>query len=574
MRWNGSKALVAIAVTAALALAGCSAGSGSVGSSSGQPASSSGGSSGSQSASGAPSSTASSAASSGGASSSAASSSSSGGSTAGTCVSSVGGKPSPPAAVPAATNKSITLGLILAPTSLDFTTDNGAAIPQALLGNVYETLVTQDQNTGAIIGDLAKCWTVSPDGKTYTFQLQPNATFSNGDKFTADTAAYSINYVKTKWTNALDAKMKIVSSATAVSPTELKVELSSPSNSWLFNMTTAVGAMMDPNAIATIKTKPIGTGPYTFTSWTPGSTGSLVLTRNENYWGAKAPLQKVTFQYYSDPSAMNNAFLTGQIQVITTVQTPQTLGQFKNNPKYTVIDGSTTGKVMMTINNAKPPLNNIKVRQAINYALDKQAILQGAWGGYGQVIGSHEVPTDPWYVDLANYYPHDVAKAKQLLAEAGQSNLHLTLTLPPVPYAAAAAPIIVSELAQAGITVTTTNVTFNVWLAKVFAKPFDYDLTIINHVEARDVTTVFDGTDDYYTQYVNPKVTQLEKEGDAGTPAQYIQDYKEVMKILAQDAAAAWLWAFPNLMVVDSNVHGLPKNAISEYLDVSKISIS
>jgi len=207
---------------------------------------------------------------------------------------------------------------------------------------------------------------------------------------------------------------------------------------------------------------------------------------------------------------------------------------------------------MMTMNDARPPLNDVRVRQAINYALDKPAILKAAWAGYGTVIGSHEVPTDPWYVDLANRYPHDVAKAKQLLAEAGQTHLTLTLALPPVPYAAAAAPIIVSQLADAGITVKTTNVTFDNWLAKIFAKPYDYDLTIINHVEQYDVTTVFDGTPDYYTQYTNPKVAELEKQGLEGDHATFIADFQQVMRILADDAAAAWLWAFPNLMVADA----------------------
>ncbi len=248
--------------------------------------------------------------------------------------------------------------------------------------------------------------------------------------------------------------------------------------------------MMSPNGVSDLANKALGTGPYTFTTWNRGD--SITLTRNDNYWGTKPNVKTVVFKYFQDPTAMNNALLTGGINVITTVQTPQALAQFQNNAKYQVINGTTNGKVMMTINNASKPLNDVRVRQAINYALDKNAILKTAWAGYGTVIGSHEVPTDPWYVNLADKYPHDVAKAKELLAQAGQSNLTLRLAVPPVPYAQAAAPIIVSQLAQAGITVKATNVTFDNWLAKIFAKPYDYDLTIINHVEARDVTTVFE----------------------------------------------------------------------------------
>ena len=136
-----------------------------------------------------------------------------------------------------------------------------------------------------------------------------------------------------------------------------------------------------------------------------------------------------------------------------------------------------------------------------------------------------------------------------------------------MPYAQAAAPIIVSQLAQAGITVKATNVTFDNWLAKIFAKPFDYDLTIINHVEARDVTTVFGGTPDYYTQYTNPKVAEAgEGRGRRVRTQELVTDFQQVMNILADDAAAAWLWAFPNLMVADANVHGLPQNAVGEAL--------
>lgn len=565
MRRSGVRALVALAAVAAVAIAGCSAGSGAENSNqpSSQPATSQAATGGASSAGG------SSPSASAGQSSAAPGSST--GSASGSAPASSAAPSSSSSTLPPPSDASLTLGLVLEPVSLDFTTQSGAAIPQVLLDNVYETLVDQAQD-GSIVPGLAKSWTVSDDGKTYDFQLRSGVKFSDGTPFTASDAAFSINYVKTKWTVNVAAAMKVVQSATAVSPTELKVVLSQPSNLWLFKMTTRIGAMISQKYVSKLATEAIGTGPYVFSNWKHGD--SITLTRNPNYWGTPAPVKTVIFKYFQDPTAMNNAFLTGQIQVITTVQTPQALAQFENNSKYQIIDGTTNGKVMMTINNAKPPLNNLKVRQAINYALNKPALLKAAWAGYGTVIGSHEVPTDPWYVDLADKYPYDPTKAKQLLAEAGQSHLTLTLALPPVPYATAAAPIIVNDLAQVGITVKTSNVTFDNWLAKVYGKPYDYDLTIINHVEQYDVTTVFDGTPDYYTQYTNPQVAQLEKEGDAGDHATFIKDFQQVMNILADDAAAAWLWAFPNLMVADANVHGLPKNAIGESLNVFQLYVS
>ncbi len=494
------------------------------------------------------------------------SSASAGGSGAGTGGSTGSGGSSTAAPV---SNSSLSIGFILEPESLDFTQVSGAAIPQVLLTNIFETLVKLDQS-GKIVPSLASKWTVSPDGKTYTFTLHSGVKFSSGAAFTADDAKFSLDRVATAWKpEAYKAQMAVVASTTVVSPTVLKVTLKNPSNSWLFNMTGRAGAMFSRTGVSDLATKPVGTGPYTLQTWNRGN--SIVLQRNDSYWGTKPSVKTVTFKYFKDPTAMNNALLTNGIQVVSTVQTPQALGQFKNGGKYQIIQGATDGEVMMTLNDGKAPLNDVRVRQAINYALDKKAILQNAWAGYGTVIGSHESPNDPWFVDESNKYPHDVAKAKALLAAAGKSNLTLQLSLPPVPYATAAAPIIISELGQAGITVKATNVTFPVWLDKVFGKA-DYDMTIINHVEPRDISALW-ANPSYYTRYNNPTVQKLLAAGDAGTPTEFVADYKKAVELLADDAAAAWLWSFPNLIVADSNVKGLPKNAVGEAFVLSALSV-
>lgn len=482
--------------------------------------------------------------------------------------SNAGATPAASTAAPVS-DAALSIGFVLEPTSLDFTQASGAAIPQVLLTNVYETLVKLDQ-TGKIVPSLADKWTVSPDGKTYTFTLHPGVKFTSGADFTAEDAKFSLDRVTTAWKPpAYVAQMAVVGSVKATSPAELTVTLKNPSNSWLFNLTGRAGAMFSRTGVADLATKAIGTGPYMLQTWNRGN--SIVLQRNDKYWGTKPAVKTVTFKYFADPTAMNNALLTGGIQVVSTVQTPQALGQFKKGGKYQIISGSTDGEVMMTLNDGKAPLDDARVRQAINYAIDKPAILKNAWAGYGTVIGSHESPNDPWFVDEATKYPHDVGKAKALLAAAGKPDLTLDLAVPPVPYAAAAAPLIVSQLRDAGITVNASNVTFPVWLDKVFGKA-DYDMTIINHVEPRDISALW-ANPKYYTRYSNPAVAKLLSQADAGTPQEFIADNKKAVELLADDAAAAWLWSFPNLIVAASNVKGLPKNLVGESFVLAGLSV-
>ncbi len=294
-------------------------------------------------------------------------------------------------------SQSLSIGLVAEPASLDFTTTDGAAIPQALLGNVYETLVKQD-DSGKIVPSLAKSWTTSPDRKTYTFDLVDNAKFTNDKPFTAADAVFSINRVKTAWTISLKSAMDVVQEAKALSPTQLQVTLSKPSNDWLFRMTTRIGAMFSESGVSALATDPIGTGPFKFSKWNRGD--SIVLQRNDNYWGSKPFFNQITLKYFKDPTALNNALLTGTINVIGAVQAPEALKQFTSNSKYQVIEGTTNGEVLLSFNNSKPVFSDIRTRQAIRQAIDHKALLDTCFAGRGKLIGSMVPPTDPWYEDL------------------------------------------------------------------------------------------------------------------------------------------------------------------------------
>ena len=464
----------------------------------------------------------------------------------------------------------LSVGLVAEPASLDFTTTDGAAIPQALLYNVYETLVKVDQQ-GEVVPSLAKKWTVSDDRKTYTFDLVDNATFSNGQKFTAKDAAFSINRVKKDWTISLKSAVDVVSDAKAVSDTQLEVTLAKPSNNWLYKMTTRVGAMMSESAVDKLATEPVGTGPFTLEKWTRGD--SIALKGNDKYWGEKPFFQDVTLKYFKDATALNNALLTSTIDVIGTVQAPESLAQFEGNDKFEVIEGTTNGEVLLSFNNSKAPLNDKRVRQAVRHAIDHKALLETCWAGRGELIGSMVPPTDPWYEDLTGLYPYDKAKAKALLQESGKASTPLRLRIPSLPYAVSCGQVVKSQLEQAGFTVKLDQLEFPAaWLTTVF-KDADYDMSIISHVEPRDIGAIF-GDPKYYTRYDNKDVQSALAAADEAPEDQQVELMKKAARTVSEDAAGDFLFLLPNLIVAEKGITGLPKNAISESFDLTGLKRS
>lgn len=468
-----------------------------------------------------------------------------------------------------ASGDGVKVGLVAEPTSLDFTKNDGAAIPQVELGNIYETLVKQDQS-GEIVPALAKKWKVSKDRKTYTFDLQEGVTFSNGHKLTADDVVWSINQVKSKaWTIAIKAKMDPVAKAEAVSPDQVKVTLKQPSNSWLFNMTTRVGAIFAENA-KNLATKPVGTGPYAFTKWNRGD--SIVLTRHEKYWGKKPYFKTVTLKYFKDGTSLNNAMKSKTINVVGTVQAPESLAEFSKS-EYNVIEGTTNGEVVLSMNADKPPFDDKTVRQAVRHAIDKKALIDTCWSGHGKEIGSMVPPTDPWYEDLTNVTPYDPKKAKSLLKKSGKAGQTIRLRLPSLPYAAACGPVVKSALQKAGFTVKVDTLEFPAaWLTEVM-EGSDYEMSMISHVEPRDLPTVF-GDPEYYTHFKDPRMAKLLKAADTGTPEQEKTNMKKAARLIADNAGADFLFLLPNLMVSDKDITGLPKNAITEGFDLAALARS
>ncbi|NLG20709.1 MAG: ABC transporter substrate-binding protein, partial [Actinomycetales bacterium] len=346
------------------------------------------------------------------------------------------------------------------------------------------------------------------------------------------------------------------------------VTLSAPSNTFLYSLTTRVGAIFDAGSMEELATRPIGTGPYTFGEWNRGT--SISLQRNGDYWGEEPFFDQVVLSYFTDATALNNAMLTDGIDVVGTVQAPEALSEFEGGD-YQIIEGTTNGEVVLSFNNETGPFTDLKVRQAARHAIDHQALLDTCWDGRGSLIGSMVPPTDPWYEDRTGDYPYDVEKAKSLLAEAGAEGAQVRLRIPTLPYAAACAPVVETFLEEAGFDVTIDDLEFPAaWVEDVFTNA-DYEMSIVAHVEPRDLGNVF-GNPDYYIRYGTPELRALLEEADTGSEEVQVEKMKEAATLISQDAASDFLFLLPNLIVADPDITGLPQNAITESFDLANLA--
>ncbi len=467
-------------------------------------------------------------------------------------------------------SKVLVVGSEVAPPTLDPTANAAQAIDEVVDYNVLQHLV-QLAPDGSIVPVLATSWTTSAGGSVYTFTLRKGVKFSNGDPLTPADVVFSMRRVVADKYPYASAAVYDVKQVKALSGDRVAVTLDTPSWSFLFNLASySNGVILDPKTVSSLATRPIGTGPYTVSGETPNY--SVTLTTNPGYWGQAPRVAGVEFRYFTDPNALNAALESGQINVIDNLATPSELKTFTSDPRYVVVSGLTNGKVQLTINNTAGPFASRLVRQAVAYAIDKKAIIDVAAAGKSVAIGSDEVPSDPYFTDLANLYPYDPQKAKQLLAKAGYPNgFSATMTLPPYYYAQLAGPVIQSELATVGIKVTITNVQWPLWLSQVF-EGGNFNLTIIDHAEARDVANY--ATPGYYWHFsgVQQVAAMLTKANEAPTEAGWIAGTRSVLRLIAGDAVNDWLYVLPAWSVHDSGVTGLPKYGYTESFDLTHAS--
>ncbi|HAC49017.1 MAG TPA: ABC transporter substrate-binding protein [Sulfitobacter sp.] len=473
------------------------------------------------------------------------------------------------AATSAFAKDDITVAMQLEPPHLDPTSAAAGAIDSVLYTNVFEGL-TRFMGDGSVVPGLAESWEISEDGLTYTFKLREGVTFHDGTTMDAEDVKFTLDRINAEDSaNAQKALYAAISEVNVIDPQTVEVKLSEPNGNMLFNLAWGDAVIVASETVETIKQTPIGTGAFKFENWNQGD--KITLTRNDDYWGEAPALASATFKFISDPTAAFASVMAEDVDVFTGFPAPENIPQFEADPRFQVLIGSTEGETILSINNKREPFDNVKVREAVAHAIDRQAIIDGAMFGYGTPIGTHFAPHNPDYVDLAEMSSYDPEKSKALLAEAGfPDGFETTLHLPPPSYARRGGEIIAAQLAEVGIKAQITNVEWAQWLETVF-KGKDFGLSIVSHTEPMDINIY--ANPDYYFQYDNAEFQSLITEfNKTAEPAARTEMLAKAQRMIAEDYVNGYLFqlAFPT--IAKAGVEGLWVNAPTQATDLTGVS--
>lgn len=474
---------------------------------------------------------------------------------------------------PAITNAIIRVAMKSEVDSLDpyqaSATDTGI-----MMDNVFDGLFDTDEN-GELIPNLASDYQISEDNLTYTFTLIENATFHNGEDFTAEDVVYSYSRLAGLETGEpLSDKWAVVESVEATGDYEVKVTLKSVDSGFLARTIIAIL----PEGYEEQETHPIGAGPFKFVDYRPGQ--SLLLERNDDYYMEdKVPqAAEIEFVLMPDTQTAVLALQAGDIDIIPGVNAQQLM---QLDDSVTTLSGPSNMPVIFGLNHAVEPLNDINVRKAINLAIDKDEIINTVMQGSATKIDSNFSPAMAFFYEdsVEGHYETDVEAAKELLAEAGYpEGFDLKMTVPShATMYTDSAQIIADQLGKANINVTLEPVEWSTWLEQVYTD-FNHESTIIGltgKIDPYDVLIRFvDGYSRNFINYNNAEYNEMIEKAILETDDnERATHYKRAQEILAEDAASVFIMDPDSNTVMRDGVTGLKHYPIGK-LNLEDLSIT
>lgn len=423
--------------------------------------------------------------------------------------------------------------------------------------NVFEGLVKYKDGSTEIEPSLSTDWKISDDGKEYSFNLRKNVKFQDGTLFNADAVVFSVErQLPPKATDDMPYASFTYGPVEKIEKTgdySVKFTLKSRYTPFLANLAMALAApVVSPTAVAKFGAKfienPVGTGPYTFVSWDKGQ--SIKLKRNDSYWGTKAKDENVVFKFTKEPSVRASDLIAGGSDIIDGVD-PNDIAKIKSsNMKVYQSNGMNIN--YMAFNCSRAPFNDPKLREAISHGINRDELVKYLYQGYAGVANSPLPSFIPGYDKTVQPYNYDVAKAKQMLKDAGKEGLKVKIITysNSRPYNTVGgqklAEAVQNYLSQIGITATIDAYNWTDYKAKVAngeGDIFFYGWTGDNG-DADNFLSLFDSNEIKSTlnsaKYSNPDVDALLVKGrELPNGAERNSAYEKIQQIVAKDAP--WL---------------------------------
>ena len=435
-----------------------------------------------------------------------------------------------------------------------------AAGTKEILFNIFEGLVKSDEN-GNLIDAVAESHTVSQDGLVYTFTLRDNVKFHNGNAVTAEDVKYSLERVSGLLDGTpLVSALSTIKSVDILDEKTVQVTVESPNTELIYSFTAAI---IPSGSGEEEGTSPVGTGPFSFVSYTPQE--GIVLKKNPDYWQEGLPyLDQVTFRIVGSAETALMELQSGAIDIYPylTDSQAQTL---KEGDTHQVVASPSNVVQALFLNNAVAPLDNVLVRQAILYAIDKEEINEYVGGGTGSLIGSAMLPSlADNYVDLNSVYgtKANVEKAKELLAEAGYADgFDLVIDIPSnYEFHMQTGEVIVEQLKAVGINASINPVEWDTWLSDIY-NGRNYTATIsgitcdqtpgylLNRFQTQSSKNFINYSNAEYDEVYLKAQAEQDLEKKAGY-------YKQLQQILSDDAATAFLQVPGNMTAISNRLEG------------------
>nr|WP_325218188.1 ABC transporter substrate-binding protein [uncultured Oscillibacter sp.] len=466
---------------------------------------------------------------------------------------------SEPAAQPAADHPNeITVGIAQ---DLDESLDPHKAVAagtKEVMFNVFEGLMKPTPE-GDLIPAVAEKYEVSNDQLVYTFTIRDGIKFHNGQPVTAGDVVNSITRcIEPSEAGVLAVEpLSAVEKVTGMDERTVQIRLKEPNTEFLAYLTLAIL----PAEYDGQDTAPVGTGPFKFVS--RAAQDNIVLERFDDYWGEKAYLDKVTYKIIENADSILMSLQSGAVDLFAHLTSTQ-VAQLGDD--FNIEEGTMNLVQAMYLNHAEKPFDDVRVRQALCCAIDRQQILDLAFDGYGSLIGSSMYPAFGKYFDdsLTNYYTHDVEKAKALLADAGYPDgFSMTITVPSnyQPHIDTA-QVIVEQLKEVGITAEILPVTWESWLNDTYVGR-QFQATVVgvdaSTMTARALLERFTSTaGNNFINYNNAEYDAFFQEAvSAADDAAQTAAYKKAEANLTENAANVYIQDLADLVAVRKGLEGV-----------------